>query len=149
MKALGEHMRTKSSLLLLGVAYTTLCFGQLDRGTITGTVTDSSGGVVPAVRITIRNKATNARYESKTTGTGDYTAVNLPAGMYDVTFAAAGLKTLVRSDIVVAVSETFRLDAILPVGQSSQTLTVTPDAPPRHTHYPLVGLALPDRVVNE
>ena len=61
------------------------CFGQLDRGTITGTVTDSSGAAIPGAKITIRNKGTNATYESKTTGTGDYSAVNLPAGIYDVT----------------------------------------------------------------
>src|ERR1039457_1253364 len=109
----GGHMRTKSNLLLPGIVFATMCFGQLDRGTITGTVTDSSGGVVPGAQIAIRNKATNATYESKTTRTGDYTAVNLPAGMYDVTFSASGLKTLVRSDIVVAVSETFRADAVL------------------------------------
>jgi hypothetical protein len=100
-------MRTTSNLVLWGVAFATLCFGQLDRGTITGTVTDSSGGVLPGAKITIRNKGTNATYESKTTGSGDYTAVNLPAGIYDVTFAASGLKTLIRSDISVAVSETF------------------------------------------
>ncbi len=142
-------MRTTSNLVLWSIAFAALCFGQLDRGTITGTVTDSSGGVVPGAKITIRNKGTNATYESKTTGSGDYTAVNLPAGIYDVTFAASGLKTLVRSDISVAVSETFRVDAVLPVGQPKETVTVTADAPPLQTDSPVVGVVLQNRIVNE
>jgi hypothetical protein len=87
------------------------CFAQLDRGAITGTVTDPSGAVVPGAKIAIRNQGTNVKYESATTGAGDYNAVNLPAGSYELTFAASGLKTLVRSNIVVAVSETVRVDA--------------------------------------
>jgi hypothetical protein len=104
---------------------------------------------VPCSQIATSSKPTNASYHSQTTRTGDYTAVNLPAGLYDVTFSASGLKTLLRSDIVVAVSETFRVDAILPVGQSKETVTVTADAPPLQTDSAVVGVVLQNRVVNE
>src|SRR5580693_782054 len=57
---------------------------QLDRGTITGTVTDASGAVVPNAKIIIKNEATNATYQTATTKAGDYTAANLPAGAYDL-----------------------------------------------------------------
>src|SRR6516225_9035400 len=64
----------------------TLAFAQLDRGTITGTVTDPSGAVVPGTRISIKNAATNATWQTAATSAGDYTAVNLPAGRYALAF---------------------------------------------------------------
>ena len=93
-------MKIFRSLALVGALLAAPCFAQLDRGAITGTVTDSSGAVVPGAKIAIRNLATNVKYQSATTGSGDYNAVNLPAGSYEVTFEANGLKTLVRSNIV-------------------------------------------------
>src|SRR5260370_21153262 len=107
-------MKIFRSLAVVGALLGATCFAQLDRGAITGTVTDSSGAVVPGAKIAIRNLATNVKYQSATTGAGDYNAVNLPAGSYEVTFEANGLKTLVRSNIVAAVSETALVDACLP-----------------------------------
>jgi len=122
MREIG--MRIAAAVMLLSA----LSYGQLDRGTITGTVKDVSGAVVPNTHITIKNTATNATYNTATTGAGDYTAVNLPSGTYQLTFDAPGLKKLVRSNVVVAVSETIRVDASLQVGESRDTVTVTADA---------------------
>src|ERR1700757_3333890 len=130
-------MKTFRSLALITALLAAPCFAQLDRGAITGTVTDSSHAVVPGARIAIRSLATSVKYQSATTGTGDYNAVNLPAGSYEVTFEATGLKTLVRSNIVVAVSETVRVDASLPVGTSKDTVTVTTEASPLQTDSPV------------
>ncbi len=124
-------------------------FGQLDRGTITGTVKDASGAVVPNTKITIKNTATNATYQTATTGAGDYTAVNLPSGTYQMTFDASGLKKLVRSNVVVAVSETIRVDAALQVGESRDTVTISADAEILQTDSPVVGQVLQNRQVNE
>ena len=144
-----------SSALCLGAAV--LCalllsssagFAQLDRGTITGTVTDPSGAVIPAIKITIRNKANNAIYNSASNGSGDYTVVNLPAGLYELKFEGSGMKTLVRSNVQVAVSETTRSDATLQIGQSSETVTVAADAAALQTDSPVVGVVLQNREVN-
>ena len=136
------------ALVTAGALLAAPCFAQLDRGAITGTVTDSSNAVVPGAKIAIRNLATNVKYQSATTGAGDYNAVNLPSGSYEVTFEATGLKTLVRSNIVVVVSETVRVDASLPVGTSKDTVTVTSEASPLQTDSPVVGVVLQNRVVN-
>ncbi len=138
-------LRIVASLMLLSL----LCFGQLDRGTITGTVTDASGAVVPGTKITIRNSATNSTYQTVTTGAGDYTAVNLPSGTYQLSFESSGLKKLVRSNVVVAVSETIRVDASLQVGESKDTVTITADAEVLQTDSPVVGQVLQNRQVNE
>src|SRR5260370_13888150 len=133
-------MKILRSLALVGALLVGPCFAQVERGAITGAVTDASGAVVPGAKIAIRNLATNVKYQSATTGAGDYNAVNLPAGSYEVTFEANGLKTLVRSNIVVAVSETVRVDARLPAGASKDTVTVTSEASPLQTDHPLVAV---------
>ena len=138
-------MRIAAAVTLLSV----LCFGQLDRGTITGTVTDATGAVIPNTKITIRNSATNSTYQTATTGAGDYTAVNLPSGTYELSFEAPGLKKLVRSRVVVAVSETIRVDASLQVGEAKDTVTVTADAEVLQTDSPVTGQVLQNRQVNE
>jgi len=143
MREIG--MRIAAAVMLLSA----LSYGQLDRGTITGTVKDVSGAVVPNTHITIKNTATNATYNTATTGAGDYTAVNLPSGTYQLTFDAPGLKKLVRSNVVVAVSETIRVDASLQVGESRDTVTVTADAEVLQTDSPVVGQVLQNRQVNE
>ena len=124
-------------------------YAQLDRGTITGTVTDPSGAVIPGAEITIRNTATNATYKTVSTAAGDYTGLNLPAGRYEVTVQAPGLKKLVRTDVVVNVSEVVRVDAALEVGQSQETVTVLASAETLHTDSAVTGQVLQNREVNE
>ncbi len=135
-------------IALLGISIAAYCPAQLDRGTITGTVSDASGAVIPGIKITIKNKANNAVYNSASNGSGDYTVVNLPSGVYELKFEGPGMKTLVRSDVTVAVSETTRADASLQVGQSTDTITVAADATTLQTDSPVVGVVLQNREVN-
>ena len=130
------------------VLLSTSGLAQLDRGTITGTVTDASGSVVPNTKITIKNVATNATYQTATTRAGDYTGTNLPAGAYDLTFEAIGMKSLVRSNVVVAVSETLRLDVSLQVGESKETVTVNAVEAGLQTDSAVVGQAVQNRDIN-
>jgi hypothetical protein len=122
---------------------------QLDRGTITGTVTDTSGAVLPNTKIVIKNKATNVIYETATTGVGDYTAGNLPSGTYDMTFEATGMQKLARPDVVVAVAETVRVNVTLQVGQSKETITVTAETGVLQTESAVVGQAVQNRQIND
>jgi hypothetical protein len=127
----------------------TECFAQLDRGTVTGRVTDSSGAVIPGTKITIVNVATNSTYHTQATSAGEYTALNLPSGTYTITFEAPGMKKFVQSSIVVAVSETVRLDAALQVGESKDTVTINAGGELLQTDSPVVGQTLQNREVNE
>ncbi len=65
-------------------------FSQSDRGTITGTVTDPAGSVIPNAAITARNADTGAQYDTVTTPTGNYTLAQLPAGNYSINVKFAG-----------------------------------------------------------
>ncbi len=118
---------TKVRLLAGIVLFSMACFAQ-ERGTITGTLTDPTGAVVPGVRISIRNLANNGAYQSATTSAGEYTAPNLPAGKYEMVFEANGLKRLVQTDVEVGVSQTVRVDATLQIGATAETVSVTAES---------------------
>jgi hypothetical protein len=107
---------------------TTPAFAQSDRGTITGTVTDSDGGVIPGVAVVAENPATGSRYETVTTATGNYTLSQLPVGTYNVNIALQGFGTFHREGIRVFVAQTARVDATLRVGGLAEEVSVVADA---------------------
>jgi hypothetical protein len=102
---------------------------QSDRGTITGTITDSTGAVVADAPLQVRNIETGAIYQAGTSATGNYTLAQLPAGQYEMSVAVPGFKTFVRQGLAVDVAQTYRVDVTLEVGAQAETVTVTEAAP--------------------
>jgi hypothetical protein len=119
------RLRIAGLCLICAVA----AFAQGDRGTITGTVSDPTGAVVPNANIQITNADTSAVYKVATTNTGNYTLANLPVGTYELTVDAPGFKKFNRPGLIVQVAETIRVDAVLQVGASTETVTVNAEAP--------------------
>jgi hypothetical protein len=116
------------AVLLWLAALPLLTLAQSDRGTITGTVTDSTGAAVPSVAVIIRNQATGAEYRSITTQAGDYTAPSLPAGVYQLAVTAAGFKNFRQDGINAQVAQTARVDVKLEVGSATDSVVVHADA---------------------
>src|ERR1700722_810852 len=104
-------------------------FGQSDRGTITGTISDPSGAVAAGAPIEIRNLDTGAVYQAGSSATGNYTLAQLPAGRYELTVNVAGFKKYVRQNVTVDVAQTYRIDVTLEVGSNTESVTVTEVAP--------------------
>src|SRR6516165_9369535 len=102
---------------------------QSDRGTITGTVIDQGGAVVPNAAIAIRNSESGATFQTITTGTGNYTLASLPAGPYEITVELPGFKRYTQRGILVQVAQTERIDIKLEVGAASESVTVMAEAP--------------------
>jgi hypothetical protein len=100
-------------------------YGQGDRGTLTGTVSDPAGAVVANVALNVRNVETGADYQTASTDTGNYTLPQLPAGTYELTATASGFKKFVRQNIALQVAQTLRLDVPLEIGAASESVTVT------------------------
>ena len=119
------------SLLLVCVSlvFSTAIFGQTDRGTITGVVSDPAGAIVANAAVEAKSVETGAVYRAATTATGNYTLSELPTGTYDVSISVAGFKKYVRSGLALLVAQTLRIDATLEVGNTSDTVTVTEAAP--------------------
>ena len=117
------------SAVIAGILFAAAVWAQNDRGTITGTVTDTSNAVVPNAGVLVTNLETGVQYQTVTTPTGNYTIASLPAGKYSVTVAVSGFKKFIRSGIEVVVAQTERVDVTLEVGSATDAVTVTADAP--------------------
>jgi hypothetical protein len=108
----------------------TPAFGQSDRGTITGLVTDPNGAVVANAKITATDLKTGDVREAASSSEGNFTLPELKADPYKVTAEAQGFKTASAENIQVAVQVTRRLDFRLELGDISNVVTVTGDATP-------------------
>src|SRR5215510_10588596 len=78
------------TLLMAGLMLEALA--KVEQATLTGTITDKTGGVVRDAKVTITNVNTQAVRETKTTNEGHYTVPYLPAGQYEITVETQGFK---------------------------------------------------------
>ncbi len=102
--------------------------------TLTGTVADATGAVVPGASVTIHNNDTNTDLRTVATdSSGNFSVTNLPAGTYSVTVKNAGFRTFTAQNVVLHVAEKRNLDAQLQPGQVNETVTVTETATPVQT----------------
>jgi hypothetical protein len=111
--------------LLLALAAAAPAFAQSDRGTITGTVTDPTGAVVPNAKITATSLDTGEVREVTSGDEGSYTLPELRAGRWRVSVEAQGFKSVTVEDYKVAVQVTHSLDVKLEIGAVADVVTVT------------------------
>ena len=104
-------------------------FAQTDRGTITGTVSDATGAVIPGAAIEAKNVATGTVYQAGSSETGNYTLAQLPAGTYELSVELQGFRKFVRPGIIVEVARVTRIDAALQVGAATESVTVQAESP--------------------
>jgi hypothetical protein len=102
---------------------------QTDRGTITGTVSDASGAVVPGVTVEAKNVSTGAVYQAGSSETGNFTLPQLPVGNYELSATLPGFKKFVRTNLTVQIAQTVRIDVMLEVGAAGEQVTVEAAAP--------------------
>ncbi len=102
---------------------------QATAGTILGTVTDSSGAVIPDAMVQVRNVGTGATQTTSTDSQGRYRVPDLPPGDYEVQAAKSGFQTLVHSGITLTVGSDSVVDFSVQVGQVTQTVTVQEEIP--------------------
>src|SRR2546425_9526745 len=100
------------------------------QATITGTVKDVSGAVLPGVTVEASSPALIEKVRSATTdGTGQYKIIDLRPGTYSVTFTLTGFNVVKRDNIELTGSNTATINADLTVGSVAETLTVTGEVP--------------------
>ena len=108
-------------LMLLPAA----AFAQQFRATITGTVVDAQGAVVPGVTVTALNTDTNVSIEAVTNEKGAYALQQLTPGPYRITAALSGFKTFVRDGVTLHTAETVTVNMTLSVGAVEEKVTVS------------------------
>ncbi len=99
--------------------------GQTFRGTILGSVTDSTGAYVAGATVKVRNVGTGLERTTTTSTDGSYSVPELPIGTYSVTITQTGFQTAVTNNVEVNVATERRVDALLKTGQITQTVEVS------------------------
>jgi hypothetical protein len=104
-------------------------FAQTNLGTITGTITDPAGAVVPNAPLEAKNTATGAVYPAASSGTGNYTIPQLPIGTYALSVTVAGFKKYTRTGITIEAYAIDRVDVTLEVGATTDSVVVNAESP--------------------
>lgn len=119
--------RTQFFLLLILACAVMPMMAQVDVASINGTITDSSGSVIPGVRVTATNIETGRVVPGLSNNAGIYNIPDLPLGHYTVRFERSGFETSKRTGIELQIHEALPIDVTLRVGSARQIVTVTAD----------------------
>ena len=123
------------SVVVLGLS--SLVGAQELGATLTGSVSDPSGALVPNATVLVHSEDTNADTRTVVTNSsGDFNITNLPAGRYSVTVNIAGFQTYVASNVILNVAEKRSLDVQLKAGQVSERVEVTARMLPSRRRQP-------------
>lgn len=130
-RALNSRALLLASLLFMTsyLMFSTTAGAQEFRGSIVGSVTDAQSAPIPNAIVVVRNLDTGAIFRTKTTDSGDYTAPSLAPGKYSVRVEAQSFKSFEQNGIILQSSETPHVNVILQVGDVTQQVVVTSDAP--------------------
>src|SRR6266853_4348368 len=122
----GEMYRCFAGLhmALLSLFCASAVFAQRDLGTLVGTVTDTSGGVVPNARVVVTEAGTGQVYELTTNAAGEFTRPALKPSAYSLTVTKSGFKKAQQNDIVLNAGERTGVNITLTVGDICQTVEV-------------------------
>jgi hypothetical protein len=135
--------------VFLAAVLATPLFSQSFYGTIVGTVSDSSRSAVPQASVTLVNSGTSERRAAQTDGEGAYRFVNLIPGAYRIEVEHSGFRRHAQDNVVVAVEATLRVDIALQVGEVTQILEVSSQAPLLQTETGSLSQVVAARAVQE
>jgi hypothetical protein len=133
------------ALLILGLAI--VAKAQVDTGTISGTVKDSSGAVVQDASITVTNPSSGTSFKASSNNEGLYTIVNLKAGIYNVSAIAPGFQQITRVDIDVRLQDRIAIDFSLQLGEASTSVQVTAAEPILDTETSSIGHVVEEKEI--
>jgi hypothetical protein len=106
---------------------------QTSYGSVVGTVTDSTGAIVPGAKVVLKNIGTNAVEKAVTGSGGTYSFINLNPGSYSVSVSQQGFKSATTNQVDVQIGGATRVNVVLQIGDVTQTVTVTDVASDLHT----------------
>ena len=131
------------------LAFPGASWAQRSAASINGTVKDPTGAVVPQAAITLTNTQTNVAQTAVTNDTGEYVIQNILPGSYILRAAKKGLETVTQPAITLEVNQTTTFDFTLPVGATTQTVTVEAAAAALETSTAEIGSVVTVKMVND
>ena len=135
--------------LVAALSAPTGLLAQIDTGGVTGTVTDSSGAVVPGAKITLTNEATGGTISAISTSTGTYSLNEIRPGTYTLQGEQQGFQRFIDRGLEVHVQQTLTIDIRLATGTVTQQVTVTAAAPLLQAENAAVGQTITTQTVND
>ena len=135
--------------VLLGLLLVFAVFAQRDLGTIAGTVTDPTGAAIPNAKITITEVATNESYTLTSNSSGEYVRPALKPGTYTVAAEAQGFRRVAQENVLVTAGDRIGVPLTLPVGNLSESIEVSANAPVLQTENTSQGADLNAAEVNQ
>lgn len=145
-------MKMYSATRLVGIVCLILggmAFAQSDRGSIAGTVTDTSGAVIGGASIEIRGTATGNVYMTTSTPEGIYRIPDIAIGRYDVTVKAPGFKASVQQGVLIQINTVAALNVTLQPGSVTEQVSVVADAPTIQTESSDVGTVVGQKQIED
>jgi hypothetical protein len=125
-------------------------FGQAGaNGSLTGTITDPTGAVVPGASVTVKNDATGQEFTAKTNDEGMFNISSLGSGLYTATVAVKGFKQAKVTSIKIDAGKPASFTAALEVGSQDQTVTIVGSAELLQTQTATVGTTLSGRQITD
>jgi hypothetical protein len=135
-------------LLVLVLLVPRTAIAQTGAASLTGIVTDASGGVVPGATVTATNAATNVEYTAVSNNAGNYTIQSVPVGSYVVKAELASFKTAATKPLQMEAQQVVRLDFKLELGALEETVEVTTETPVLQTETATVGEVISGTTLN-
>jgi hypothetical protein len=140
-------LRQLRNLLLVAACFTTLSPAQDATARITGTVTDSTGAVMPGVQVTVVNTATQVSRDTTSDHDGFYQVLALPIGAYRVSATRQGFRTVESSEYKLLINQALRVDIKMEVGTASEKIEVGAEAAPVETVNATLGQSVTGRTL--
>ena len=134
-------------VLAFVVAALTLC-AQEYRATMSGRITDPQGAAIPNVKVVATQTDTGAKFETKSGADGLYTIPFLPPSGYSLTAEASGFKKYDRKGIQLGANERVGLDIEMSIGQMTETISITAEAPVLNTTTASTGQVITTRQID-
>ncbi len=142
-------MRSMIRIISLMIVSSTFGWGQSDRGSITGTIIDSTGGIVPDAAVTATNTATNVVSRTATNESGVYVIPALLPGVYKLRVEKNGFKAAEQAQVVLAASSSVRVDIGLQVGEISESVEVSSSLAQLQTETAKITASVSNKMVDQ
>jgi hypothetical protein len=138
-------------LSILACAFCPVSWSQnaISNGSISGRVTDTSGGVVSGASVTAKSEETGVPQNGKTNGSGIYNFTSLRVGPYTVTVSHAGFKVAEVKNVIVQVGQNTEQDISLQVGSLSDSVTVTASVPLLRTTESSISTVVDQKLIDD
>ncbi|MBA3321056.1 MAG: carboxypeptidase regulatory-like domain-containing protein [Pyrinomonadaceae bacterium] len=146
---MSRSIRQTLYLLALSLSVSLAASAQSSTSRISGTVTDTSGAVVPGATVTAKNEATGVTQTQVTTDAGLYSFPSLGIGVYTITGERSGFKTLQQTGNALEVDTPLTVDLALEVGQVSEVVTVQGGAEQLQTANATIGNVVEQKAIEQ